>query len=80
MGFNGVIITDASHMVGMSATSKRSEAVPGAIIAGCDMFLFANDIEEDISFVKKAYEEGKLTSPTRNSNNTFAKTLAFIIR
>ncbi len=61
MGFNGVIITDASHMVGMSATSKRSEAVPGAIIAGCDMFLFANDVEEDISFVKKAYEEGRLT-------------------
>lgn len=61
MGFNGVVITDASHMVGLSATSKRSEAVPGAIIAGCDMFLFANDVEEDMSYVKKAYEEGKLT-------------------
>lgn len=61
MGFNGVVITDASHMVGLSATSKRSEAVPGAIIAGCDMFLFVNDVEEDMSYVKKAYEEGKLT-------------------
>ena len=61
MGFNGVIITDASHMVGMSATSRRCDAVPGAIIAGCDMFLFANDIEEDIGFVKKAYMEKKLT-------------------
>lgn len=66
MGFNGLIITDASHMVGMSATSKRSEAVPGAIIAGCDMFLFANDVEEDISYVKKAYEEGRLTEERLN--------------
>jgi len=66
MGFNGVIITDASHMVGFSATSKRSEAVPLAIIAGCDMFLFANDIEEDMGFVKKAYKDGKLTEERLN--------------
>ncbi len=66
MGFNGVIITDASHMVGMSATSRRCEAVPGAIIAGCDMFLFANDVEEDIGFVKKAYMEKKLTDERLN--------------
>ncbi len=61
MGFNGVITTDASHMVGMTAMAKRCDAVPGAIIAGCDMFLFANDVEEDISFLKKAYEKGDLT-------------------
>lgn len=61
MGFNGVIITDASHMIGMSAMSKRCDAVPGAIIAGCDMFLFANDMEEDIGFVRAAYERGDLT-------------------
>lgn len=61
MGFNGVVITDASHMVGMTATSKRQDAVPGAIIAGCDMFLFANDIEEDIGFLRAAYDAGKLT-------------------
>ena len=66
MGFNGVIITDASHMVGMSATSRRCDAVPGAIIAGCDMFLFANDVEEDIGFVKKAYMEKKLTDERLN--------------
>ncbi len=61
MGFNGLVITDATHMVGFSATSKRSEAIPKAIIAGCDMILFANDIEEDISFLEKAYESGELT-------------------
>ncbi len=61
LGFNGLIVTDASHMVGMTARVKRSQAVPGAIIAGCDMFLFANDIEEDISYVRAAYDRGELT-------------------
>jgi len=61
MGFNGVVITDASHMVGMTAMSRRQDAVPGAIIAGCDMFLFANDIEEDIGFLRDAYNAGALT-------------------
>ena len=61
MGFNGVIISDASHMVGITATAKRQDAVPGAIIAGCDMFLFANDIDEDLSFLRAAYDRGDLT-------------------
>ena len=61
MGFNGVIISDASHMVGLTAVARREDAVPGAIIAGCDMFLFANDVEEDIGFVRAAYERGDLT-------------------
>lgn len=61
MGFNGVIITDATHMVGMTAMAKRSEAIPGAIAAGCDMILFANDVTEDIGFVKAALADGRLT-------------------
>ena len=61
LGFNGVVITDASHMVGMTAMARRRDAVPGAIIAGYDMFLFANDIDEDISFLRAAYERGDLT-------------------
>ncbi len=61
MGFNGVIITDATHMIGMSAICSRSKAIPGAIIAGCDMILFANDVEEDLGFVRAAIERGELT-------------------
>ena len=61
MGFNGLIITDASHMMGIAATAKRSDSVPGAIAAGCDMFLFANDVEEDIGYMKAAYEKGIIT-------------------
>ena len=50
-----------THMVGMTATAKRKDAIPGAIIAGCDMVLFANDIDEDIAYLKAAYEKGDLT-------------------
>ena len=61
LGFNGIVVTDASHMVGVSGRSKRSEIVPGAIMAGCDMFLFFNDIEEDLKFMKDALNDGRLT-------------------
>lgn len=61
LGFNGLIVTDASHMVGLAGRGKRSEIVPGAIMAGCDMFLFFNDIEEDLQFMKDAYLDGRLT-------------------
>lgn len=61
LGFNGLIVTDASHMVGLSGRSTRREIVPGAIMAGCDMFLFFNDIEEDLKFMTEAYHEGRLT-------------------
>lgn len=61
LGFNGLIVTDASHMVGLSGRSRRKDIVPGAIMAGCDMFLFFNDIEEDLAFMKEAFEKGILT-------------------
>ena len=61
MGFNGLVLTDASHMVGMTAMSKRCDAVPGAIAAGCDMFLFANDIEEDMGYLRAGIEKGIVT-------------------
>lgn len=61
MGFNGLVITDASHMTGFTAVSKRRDALPDAINAGCDMILFFNDVEEDKEFIKKAYKEGRIS-------------------
>lgn len=61
LGFNGLIVTDASHMVGLAAKAKRRDLVPGAIMAGCDMFLFFNDIEEDFAYMKEAILDGRLT-------------------
>lgn len=61
LGFNGMIVTDATPMVGFCAAKNREEAVPYAIAAGCDMFLFNRDLAEDIDFMRKGYETGILT-------------------
>ena len=58
LGFNGMVVTDASHMVGMTNRMKRKDMLPAAINAGCDMFLFFNDPEEDFSTMLNAYKTG----------------------
>lgn len=61
LNFNGLVITDASPMVGLMAVSKREEAVPLTIENGCDMFLFTRDLEEDIQYMKDGYKNGLLS-------------------
>lgn len=56
LGFNGMVVTDASHMVAMTNRMKRSEMLPLSINAGCDMFLFFNDPEEDFGTMLEAYK------------------------
>ena len=64
---NGLVVTDASHMIGMfGATVPRSEQVPGAIAAGCDMFLFFNDREEDFGYMMEGYKNGTITEERLN--------------
>lgn len=61
MGYNGLLLTDASHMAGMTCAMPRSRQVPCAIAAGCDMFLFFNDIEEDFGYMMEGYRDGTIT-------------------
>ena len=61
LGFNGLVLTDASHMVGMWEHFPRSEQVPRAIAAGCDMFLFFNDPDEDFGYMLQGYQNGRIT-------------------
>lgn len=61
LGFNGMVVTDASHMVGMTAMMKRSDILPNAIAAGCDMFLFFNDPDEDFEYMMNGYKNGVIT-------------------
>ena len=58
LGFNGMVVTDASHMVGMTNRMKRADMLPKAINSGCDMFLFFNDPEEDFATMLNAYKTG----------------------
>jgi len=61
LGFNGVIITDASPMGGFTMAERREIAIPKTIAAGCDMFLFNRNITEDFSFMMSGIEKGILT-------------------
>ena len=61
LGFNGMVVTDASHMVGMTNQMKRKDMLPAAINAGCDMFLFFNDPDEDFRWMLEAYQNGVIS-------------------
>lgn len=61
LGFNGLVITDATHMLGMTSAMRREDYVPKSIAAGCDMFLFFNNIEEDFGFMLNGYKKGIIT-------------------
>lgn len=61
LGFNGLIITDATPMVGFHCAMPRADAVPAAIAAGADMFLFNKSLEEDFAFMKDGVRRGLLS-------------------
>lgn len=61
LGFNGLILTDASQMIGMTQAMKRRVLVPAAIAAGCDMFLFFRNPAEDFGFMLDGYRNGVIT-------------------
>ena len=66
LGFNGMVVTDASHMVAMTDRMTRKEMLPAAINAGCDMFLFFNDPEEDFATMLDAYTTGLIGEERMN--------------
>lgn len=61
LGFNGMVVTDASHMVAMTNRMTRKEMLPASINAGCDMFLFFNDPQEDFATMLEAYQTGVIS-------------------
>ena len=61
LGFNGMVVTDASHMVAMTDRMTRKEMLPASINAGCDMFLFFNDPDEDFATMLDAYKTGVIS-------------------
>ncbi|MBT2584985.1 glycosyl hydrolase [Arthrobacter sp. ISL-95] len=61
LGFNGLVLTDASLMVGLTQAMKRRDLVPATIAAGCDMFLFFRNLEEDFGYMLDGYKSGVIT-------------------
>lgn len=66
LGFNGLVVTDSSVMAGLAAHLSRAQMVPMTIAAGCDMFLFTKNLEEDIFFMEEGYRKGIISEERLN--------------
>jgi beta-N-acetylhexosaminidase len=67
LGFNGVIISDASSMAGLTAHARREQLVPQLIANGCDVILFPVDPELDLDYLARAVAAGSLTEERVNA-------------
>jgi beta-N-acetylhexosaminidase len=61
LGFNGLIVTDSTLMAGFTNAMPRRKAVPYAIEAGADMFLFTRVVSEDFEFMRDGLATGILS-------------------
>ncbi len=60
LGFNGVIVTDATLMGGFTSVMPRRRALPTAIASGCDMVLFTINRDEDYGFMLAGVADGTI--------------------
>ncbi len=61
LGFNGMLITDATPMLGFTTAMERRKAVPYAIASGMDMFLFNKSLDEDLGYMMDGYKSGVIS-------------------
>jgi len=69
-----MVITDSSGMAGFGCAMARSKAIPACINAGCDMILFAKNMDEDLMFLRKGIEDG--TVPMERVDEAVTRILA----
>jgi beta-glucosidase-like glycosyl hydrolase/CubicO group peptidase (beta-lactamase class C family) len=62
LGFNGLIITDALNMKGVSNSSTPGEVDMQAFKAGSDILLISEDIPKAINIIKEAVLKGDITN------------------
>ena len=61
LGFNGVIVSDATPMAGFGAWAQRDKMLPEVVSSGCDVILFSDEPEADIARIETALDNGRLT-------------------
>jgi beta-N-acetylhexosaminidase len=61
LGFNGLVVSDATPMGGLTAWDKRSVCVPEIIENGCDIFLFSPNEEQDLKLMMDGLRDGRLS-------------------
>jgi beta-N-acetylhexosaminidase len=62
LGFNGLIVSDATPMAGLGAWENRQAYMPELIANGCDVILFSDYPEDDMANVLAAVESGYITA------------------
>jgi beta-N-acetylhexosaminidase len=65
LGFNGLIVSDATPMAGLGSFGPRDQMLPDVIMAGCDIILFSHDPEADFALIERAVQDGRIT-PARH--------------
>ena len=78
LGYNGVIITDAMDMGAVTDNYGLKDALKLSINAGCDIFLFANNIvydeeiaEKAVGIVKELVQNGEI--PEERINESYGR-------
>ena len=66
LGFNGMVITDSATMTGLGCALPRRQIPTAAINAGCDMFLFGRNLQEDFESVLEDAQMGVISAQRLN--------------
>ena len=61
LGFNGLVVSDATGMAGLGSWADRAEFVPQVIQNGCDVLLFPGPFETDLGHLQRALSDGRLS-------------------
>ena len=62
LGFNGLIVSDATLMGGFGAWGPRAEMLPQVIENGCDIILFSANPEADFALIEAAVADGRISA------------------
>jgi beta-glucosidase-like glycosyl hydrolase len=67
LGFEGLVVTDALDMKGITANGGEPEGAVRALASGCDVLLHPSDVEGVVEGLRVALDSGRL-SPDRASD------------
>lgn len=62
LGFNGLIVSDATPMAGFGSWAPRDQMLPEVIENGCDIILFSRDAEADVALMTAAVADGRISA------------------
>ncbi|EKD60122.1 MAG: hypothetical protein ACD_54C00927G0004 [uncultured bacterium] len=66
LGFNGLIVSDATPMAGFGAWGPRADMLPDCVNAGCDIILFSHDPAADYASIERAIADGRISEARLN--------------